>query len=479
MRERFGRADGRQAVWWAVALGGAAAALLAWRVPALYRSLPLQSPDSATYLAWDQMRPPLYPLVLSLVGLLDDTMALLGPVQYAALLAATAWLAQTFSAATGRHVLAAGLVLSIVGHPQVVSYCFTMLPEALLMAATMAYLAALIHLVHRPRPVWAATAGAMLAAAILLKPAALACSGGAALALLALWSHRQRSTLIRTFAAVALGPIVAVSAANAIRIGVFAPQVMGGFALLGVTSTFMPPDTPVEPPALQRALVAELTPLRLELARLDSLDLYYFYSSHAYHDALERSRDVILAHVGAPQQANRHGDEAFVQLNAIGARVARTTILHAPGAYLRHVTAHLYGLWAMPLVRRAGDRDAFAARLETAARELPAVASSPVAYRVVPDLAYWPYKAMLLLAFASSLVAIGGFLVRPNDPRWVAPALAGALVHGYFLLTAAAQTGLPRYAVTAWPLIATTVWGAAAAVLMRSSRASHRETTGA
>jgi hypothetical protein len=85
----------------------------------------------------------------------------------------------------------------------------------------------------------------------------------------------------------------------------------------------------------------------------------------------------------------------------------------------------------------------------------------------VPDVVFWPYKALLLLSLVGSAAALLTFLGRPDDLRWAAPAYAGLLLHCYFLLTAAAQTGLPRYALAVWPLTATVVCGVIGASVTR------------
>ncbi|MGQ0736162.1 MAG: ArnT family glycosyltransferase [Acidobacteriota bacterium] len=466
------RSNAERLIGLTVGVSGGLVAGLAWLMPSLYRALPLHAGDSPTYLEWDPRRPPLYPLVLSAVRLVDPDSSVLGACQLVIFVAAAAWLAVTVGRTTRQPWLAATAGVAVVCHPQVISYCFTILPESLLAALMMGHAAALIRLVERPATSTAVLAGATLAAAVLCKPAAVGFAGGVLLLVPALWHHRHRVRWFGAVAAAVAVPLLGVSLVNAGRTGVFAPQAMGGHAMLGVVGTFMPDDTPIEPPALQQALVRGLTPIRSELSRIDSITWYYFYSSHAYHYAVEGATRAVLDYREMPAAAAAT-DEVFLEMNDLGAMLTPLVVARAPRAYARHVVAHLYGLWMMPLIRRASDEDRFRHEQARMQATYPVVGRDPIAQRTVPDALFWPYQAFLLIGLAGSVGAILVFLRHPRRRRWLVPAMMGAMVHGYFLLTAAAQTGLPRYALTAWPLQAMLVWGVIGAMLSYTSFPGH------
>lgn len=438
--------------------------VLVWLAPGAYRALPLLQPDSASYIEWQAIRPPAYPLTLAGVESISPTLALLGPLQLAVFLASAVWLGTTFARVAGHRWLGVALCASITLHPQVISYAFTALPESLLASALMAHVASTLRLLVRRSSAWALAAGLTLAMALLLKPAAMAFTPGILVVAVAMWHAPRRLTLVAAWV-VAFGiPLLAASAWTLARVGVFSPQAIGGFALLGVTGTFMPDDTPVEPPALASTLLERIRPIRDDLERIEALDMYYFYSSTAYHPVAEHSRAAVMDFVqsaypsASPQQQ-------FVTLNAMGERIARVTIVHAPARYARHVAAHLYGLWLMPLVQSAATRAEFNARLAAVRQRARMVAAAPIMVRFVPAPAYWLLKAVLWGAVLMSVLLIVGWLVRPQSLMWSAGAFAAILLHSYFLATALAQTGLPRYALTAWPLTMLVVWAGGRALV--------------
>jgi 4-amino-4-deoxy-L-arabinose transferase-like glycosyltransferase len=350
-----------------------------------------------------------------------------------------------------------------------VSYTFTVLPESLLASLVMANAAATLHLSARPRLRWSAAAGLTLSAAMLTKPVAVALLAGAPVVFAISWRHPRRVRLLGIWLAAVALPVLLASTGNFVRAGVFSPQAMGGYALLGVTGTFMPDDTPVAPPALGAALADELRPLRDELQRLDSLDMYYLYSSNAYHAAIERSREVILTHLRREHPGDSE-QQLFLRLNTTGHAVARQTVLRAPRAYLRHVAAHLYGLWMMPLVQNASNRERLNERLHSVRDLAPRLASEPVMFRFVPPAVYWPFRMLLGVALAASIALVFAWTRNTKSTRWRIGAYASLQLHAYLLLTAAAQTGLPRYAMTAWPLTML-VAGCGAAAMLRATRA--------
>ena len=452
--------------------------------PDVYRALPFMAPDSITYITWDPMRPPAYPAVLSVLGAVSPTLAVVGPFQFVTLAGATALLAATILKATRSQWLAVAFAAGVLLHPQLVSYAFTVLPESLLTSVMLTHIAASIRLARRPSALSAAAAALTLAVAILLKPAAMSFGAGAPIIAAHLWHAPQRVRIAAVWLTALVVPILVASAGNYARSEVFAPQAIGGVALLGVTGTFMPDDTPITPPQLKDDLLARVATIRDDLKRLDSLDIYYFYSSTAYHAVLERSRDAIVEHLRRtdPSATPR---QLYIRLDDVGANIAWQTIRRAPREYARHIAAHLYGLWLVPLVQNSAGRDRLEQRLALARAASPSVASEPLMLRFFPPPVYWAFKALLLASLGCSIVAVVGWFRPAVSSRWFAAAYCAVLLHAYFLLTALAQTGLPRYAVTVWPLtllvIALTIaaasswWGARRIPTVAETRTrSHR-----
>jgi hypothetical protein len=441
-------------------------ALLVWTLPGAYRALPLMQPDSAAYLAWAATRPIVYPAFLFVIRQFSPALELVTALQFVALLSSTAWLSLSIVWATRSALLGAVFGAAVMLHPQVVSYAFTVLPESLLASLLMAHAAASIRLLRRPHYGWACAVGLTLAAAVLIKPVAIACLAGAPVVVAGLWNARKGVRLMATCATAVALPIAAASTVNLVRAGVFSPQAMGGYALLGVTSTFIPDASTVAAEPLNAALIEQLRPVRDELQRIDSLDMYYFYSSAAYHVALVRAREAILAQLRVDHPAASE-ETLFLELNSLSYDIARLTIRAAPGPYLRHVIAHLYGLWLMPLVQNTADRQPLERRLAEVRQLAPLLAAQPIMFRFLPPIAYWPFKSLLALALACSVPLVMAWAWAPSSPVLRAGAHAALLLHSYHVITASAQTGLPRYALSVWPLTMLVVVAAVASVTSR------------
>jgi hypothetical protein len=440
-------------------------AALAWGLPGAYRNLPFLQTDSPTYLAWDPSRPIAYPLFLSAYGWIAHDLAGLGAMQFVIFVSAAAYLALTLGRGARFAAFAPLFAACVMLHPQVISYAFTVLPEALLSATLMVHLAATVRLLHEPTRTRGLISGLTLAAAILLKPAAMAFLVAAPIIVFQVGRRAGRATLMAWGLALVL-PILIASTINVPRLGVFAPQAMGGYAVVGVTGTFMRPETPVPPPVPAVALQAALRPLIEELRALPSLEMYYFYSSTAYHTALVRSREIILE---ALRKEHPHATDRqlFVLLNDHCGRLARATLMHAPREYAHHVAAHLYGLWFMPLVQNARARPALEQQLAAVQRDAPLLAQDAISFRFVPGAAYWAYKTFLAGALIGSIVSLVAWAMRPRAAAFVLLGHASLLLHAYYLLTAATQTGLPRYALTVWPLTTMAVLALAVIPLAR------------
>jgi hypothetical protein len=434
----------------------AVAALLAFVHPA-FRALPVTPPDTISYISWDPLRPLAYPAVLSAASALDPSLRMLGIVQLALFLAsatALAWRVSRLLASPGAGWL---LLSGIVLNPQVVSYAFSAIPESLFTASLMLHVSAVIGLVTTCTRRSALLAGASAAFAILLKPVAVAWLGALPLLWWSLRRLTQARQLIIVWGISLAAPVLAASAVNDWRIGVFAPQAAVGFQLVGLSAPFVDEQTPLEPELLRIRLVEELQPIRRELASLDALEWYYFYSSISYHETIPRVERVIKEVFPETAGATR---DAFVALNDVAASITRAAIPHAPWKYARHIAAHLYGLWLMPLVRSASEQPPFEGKLSAMRERLPILGANPVMYRAIPAPGYWLLRALLVTAFVGATAGVLLLVVSPRVPMAVvAIAYAGALLHAHFLATAAGQTGLPRYALAAWPLTVLVVVG--------------------
>jgi hypothetical protein len=450
----------------AVAAGGAIAAAYF----SAFHTLPWMSPDSFSYLNGDVSRTPAYPLLLRVIPL--NTLA---DVQLAALCISTAWL--TWELATlVPPLFAITFELLVLGNTQLVAYAFTMLPEAFFVSVEQVQFAYAFRLIRSGRARDAYALGLTTALLILLKPSGY--SFVAPLAVLLWWGWRGvRLQAGRAIAALAAA-ILAASAINAARAGFFGTQAHGGYALVGYVGHLIQANTPTRYPALTQAIADRTARSRSELAAPRPLDAYYIVSSTAYHDVLDTISETILESVHR-DQPTLDQRAAAVQMNSIAESLAVSAMLDDPRGYARQVGAHLYGLWFLPLLRNRSEAATFTAELDDLKRTAPFTMRSPLAYRDVPPLMFWPIKLMLVAALiaacAGAVLAIAARTPLTMSLAWCAVAL-----HANFLLVAAVQTGLPRYALAMWPAtIATLTLGSWAAVdrLALTGGRTARETT--
>jgi len=420
----------------------AAVAVAVAAVSPAFHALPFMAPDSASYLQADVGRTAGYPLLLRAVPL-----NWLEGLQVAALALTAAWLA--VEAAPIIHpLLAIGLEASILGNPALMSYAFTVLPEAFFVSAVQAHLALALRLLRRPTRPAASALGVLAAVLVLLKPSGYSFLL-AAPALLWL-TRRHARVVVPPFVAALATVLVAAGAVNFARSGVFATQAYGGYAAIGYVAHLLDGRTPTAYPGLTATIVDRTETTRRELGRIKDTDLYYMASSSAYHDVLDAVRPAILDYVRR-NDPGVNARTAFVRMNAIAQSLTVSTVAHHPAGYVTHAATHVYGLWLMPLIRNRADRNAFSARLATLAEAAPYTMRHPLTYRELPALAYWPIKIALVLALVLSLAGLASMFGRHQRADGGALAYTAVALHANFLLVSAVQTGLPRYALAMWP----------------------------
>jgi hypothetical protein len=410
---------------------------VAWSM-ASFHALPRLAPDSRTYLAWDVARTPAYPLFLRIVPA-----GWVPAVQLLAIAAGSAWLAYEMRRVV-RPYWCVLLQLSILGNVALVSYAFTILPEALFIAAVMAYYGLALRFIDRPLSGTAMGLGAVSMTIALLKPSGY--SFVTSVAPIA-WIARAQLRTIALLAAPIVVLLSAASAVNFVRSRVVGTQAFGGFSALGYVGQFLDrsPDD-----ALQASFVELAAPVGRELERIHGIDAYYFASGNAFHDV--QDAQAIIADGIHRQDPGATTQQVFVRLNAIAWRWALTAIREHPREYLRQVSVNWYGLWFIPGLRNAADEERFAEELRQLNATAPTITRNGIVYRTVPPWVYWPVKIALGGVFVASLVGLILAAGRPVTLQAAALAAASVALHANFLLVSGLQTGLPRYALAMWPL---------------------------
>jgi hypothetical protein len=444
----------------AIALGALAltAAGLAAAFPGAYRSLAFYAPDSASYLSWNLGRTPLYPLFLSAVARLGQNLEWLGPVQLTIFCASAIVLASEAGRLMESEALSIVAGATIMLNPQLVSYCFVTLPETFLFSAVMLHVAAVFRAARQPTPATFLAIGTTALIAILSKPAAY--SLVICLPLLLMLRTRARVlTALMCAAPLAFG-LLGVSAWNYLTRGLFGIQAQGAYALVSYVAPLVEPDTATAYRETARAIASEVQPMAGAVAALEPIDVRSLVFANEYHvseaivsrellAAVERRRGAAVV-----DRATFTSDrEALIEINQIGSTLARAAIRAHPGTYLRQVGDQLYALWRQPLIRNRATFQAFQADLNQKLAMAPALSPGAIPFRVLPPAAYWIAEGWLWGLLLGTLAAIALALAdRLANPRLVALAYAGLVVHANYLLVAAVQTGLPRYALAMWPV---------------------------
>jgi len=439
----------RRAVPVALAATAIAAVVLAWTVPA-FRPLPFFAHDSASYIQWHPGRTPGYPLFLSALARVSPDLRAVGPAQLAVFLAAAIWMTAGFERVFRVGPAAIGLGAAIMLNPQVSGYAFTVLPESLFMSALMVHAGAVMRLLSGDgaRAAPALVAGTAAATAILLKPSGY--SLVPCLIVLA-WLLRPGTRRLALWAATPVAVLwLSASGWNYARWGVFATQAYGGFSLVGHVAMFLEPDSAPEYPGLARDIAGDLAPVRRDLARIESLDVYALLWAAQYHHVFA---EVVRPRIEAYVAGHYAPERAFVRVNEVSQAIGAAAVRTEPARYARHLLANVSALWLMPNVVNRSAMDGFEARLRRARTDGPSITRDPIAYRALPAPVFWTFKgALVLVLLGATIWPIGCLIGRNRSPAHRSLAYAGLVLHANFLLVGAVQPGLPRYALALWPM---------------------------
>jgi hypothetical protein len=349
-----------------------------------------------------------------------------------------------------------------------VSYAFVVLPESLFASTLLVNLGVVLEASRSKRSAPYALVGLTLAVLILLKPSGYGVAAGlVAVALCA----RARAAYRVGSAVAALGiSLGAVATMNFFRHGYFATQAQGGFVLLAHVGPFVERTEGGPLAEVTNAIADDVKPHRDALERIDDLVVYYLFSSHDYH-TIER---IVRQRIGADVE-RRFGSAAadtrqfpsnpilLREITAQGSAIARRAIVDHPHEYARHVSSQLYGLWFIPLFQTSAGVDRLNSALNDIRATSAALDRSPVAFRALPAPVFVAIRVLQLTVLGASLVMIL-FVLLHRTPHDLALGYAALALHANFLLVAAVQPGLPRYAIVMWPCATLLLAGCAARV---------------
>jgi hypothetical protein len=462
--------DGRGSALVAIALLAGAVLLYVFQAShGAFHALPLLQPDSATYLDGNIARSPAYPLLLRLARQAPGGLASIGPLQHVAVLASCVFLASSFAALYGRALPALGLAAVVAGNPALISYCYTILPEAFFMAALMVHLGCVLRFARSGGMAAGAATGASAAAAALFKPVGFAAV--AALAVLAV-QHRQQLRSVAALGTAAMGVVLAAALLNFAARGVFATESQGGYSRAAYVGVLLEP-TAVEPYGeLTRRIGERAAPHRAALFSIADPEVAALVGSNEYHVMETVVHDEILDQVER-DRGSTVGDRglfprdpgAVLALDRIGGWLAGVAIRQHPMLYARMVASNVAALWWQPLVQSPSSIGPLQARIDEALADHPVLGRPSFPFRIVSQPAYFGIRLTLAAAVACALAGLA--FVLSGDRRRQVLGHVSVLLHGYFVGVSATQPGLPRYAVAVWPASMLVVFGTAAVVARR------------
>jgi hypothetical protein len=418
-------------------------------------SMPLMTPDSASYIHWAPQRTPGYPFFLSVVAILSHGYTLLPAIQYIVLIGAVVMLCDAFACLLRSYRATFFLAVAIFGNVFLMRYPTSVMTDSLFLSFLLAYVAVVLHVIRSPRTSLLITAGLLLGCAALVRPAGYAFLFALVWTVI-LWPSRRfmRSGLL--FVA-ALTPLLAACLGNFVARGYFAVQLFGEGNMLMSMSILMPSRVPgLDPQSIARSYDA-LTPARTVIASMKGWDekvLARYFSGTSAID-VEPAVKAVDADPQRWKTASPYWRDIAIE-HASG-KIVRTIILTRPFAFADKVIREYYGLWFLPVATTKPIFTSMTNAFSTHAAQLREALRGSV--KIVPQWAYLLKFVGLGSVLLASLAVIVAVLFWPSA-ELRALAWLSLTLHTYFLFVAAVGIAVPRYMLVVWPLEAAILIGA-------------------
>ncbi|MFT5110871.1 MAG: hypothetical protein ACI8P9_000180 [Parasphingorhabdus sp.] len=409
--------------------------------------IPLQSPDSTSYIRFDDYRGAGYPALLALLHWLTGSLDYIVELQLLLVVLSTAFLAIRFTAFCGSAIAGLILLLTITMNPFFMRYCFSILSEALFFSSLMLFLAIAVER-NRPASRTFILLGMCLAWLVLIKPVAWAFISIPVL--LAVHSFLRYRQFVRPILTFSMGVILIIALGAMYRHsvhGVYSPGSFLGNQLAGklIFAEFDAKDIRY-PEAGQKWLNYMEIPKQVRTEAFQDLDEKFLFSINIY----DYIRFVKSPHIVA---AAGPGDQSVIQ-----GELARSILFQDPGAFVEDVGLQLYGLWTMATLQPAGLVERYMEKVSIYQPRMPV----GVTLYAINGRVGWMVIALkggfyLLcgLSLACILAGLYHWLVRRKAMNQTASMLfyLSAAIHSYYLLVATFQAALPRYLFAGWPIL--------------------------
>jgi hypothetical protein len=234
------------------------------------------------------------------------------------------------------------LVLAMLLQGTLTRFAPDILTEALFMAGLGLFSAALGALAWRPdkRAVIAASVGIVLATlaktlgVVLVVPALL---------LIRFLPKGSRLAVSGAIVACGLGAYGLMAFDSYMRTGIASPESFAGYALLGNVGGMLD-DTSMPPSELTRDMISAAAPV-IEQRPSDLTNIHSLETLDRYVDVTVRDFNIVIWQKLMPVAAAKLGTVDQAAANSFFLRFGLSSIRANPLAYLRHVSAHFYGMW--------------------------------------------------------------------------------------------------------------------------------------
>lgn len=414
---------------------------------------PLLWPDSPSYIQWEVARSAGYPLFLRAVEALDPSLGAVRWIQPFLLVLVTAGLAEAIAHALGKPLVGWFVGILALANLPLLRFSLGVLAESLFATFLTAHLAAVLLLLARPSPRrwWLVALSA--AGAVLIRPAGLSLLAG--VVALVLLTRVKATVFLRSFVLPLAAVWVLAATLTFGRHGVFALQEFGGISLIGNVAFLVDEHTVSRYPGLAPAMARDIAPWREASRGLDwPLEHYWFTTSEwnpMVHQAVRTLSEYALTHPDAIRPLAGLPRNAI--LNRLGEDLGRAAVLQHPVPYLRHVAAHLYGMWTLPQWLTAEEmaamrRDLAPPRVE----RVPDEAANMFAFVSQRSTTFLTVKNLVMGAILVATI-VGWVLAlraRPAGASEAAWAFCSLDLHAAFGLVALVQAASWRFSIVWW-----------------------------
>ena len=420
----------------------------------------LVATDSASYIGTSPLRTVGYSLFLSTLGSVNPGWVAI--VQLNLYLASVIWLGASLLRLFAWPWMACVVTLMLAGHTSLQLLAMWQLSDSLFATLTIAAMTSMAYLVVRPSLRWALATSLLCGAAILVRPAGYYLLG--VLVFLSLTVTVRRLPMHLALWLPVVGCLLSASLFNVARFGVFAPQVIGGYSLVGHVGEKIEPGPNSPHPQLAAAIQARLEPVLARRGAPEADSVEDDYNEILWLNVLPE----IAAHVARtdPQTNQR------VAMSEVAGSLARKAILDHPGWYVQRVASQLGGLVTrlfdpparvdLEIAWAAGESNELLARS-------PRLSEQGITPSIVPQdgfagpvvtfgwLANLPwvvlsaYEEILLVLLACATLVLTVSALRTRSSYSTYAAMLGLSVVGYLVLVSAMQIALYRYALMAVP----------------------------